>query len=189
MPEPVDLAEHGQALKDLFRCGQCRSPLTRQGQDLVCPQNEAGPAASCATTPANADSLIRSVMGRFVRRLMNDQVTQALVEEVQRELRRQDQPNSQFDLRTGRSMLSETVPAEQESAAAWLSNGQNIKRTATDPRTYLDYVEPQEARELLGFFVEEILVGPNSAEIVYLLPMPDDDNRPVITRDHVPLQQ
>ena len=180
MVTPVDLSDHHNALGDLLRCSICHSQLTLTGKQFVCPQNEEGPTSKCETKATNADALIRAIMGKFVTRLMNDQVTETIVEDAQRDL-----PETRSGQNFPGLSLGMELPTEEEMEAIWMRDKQKMKETALDPRTYLDYAEPQETSELLRNFINEILVGPDSVELAYRVPMPDSDNHPVVTRDLV----
>ena len=77
---------------------------------------------------------------------------------------------------------------DQAQAAPFLRDQERIAETARDPRTYLDNALPSEARELIGTFVEEIRVGPDSVELVYLRGLPDEKNGTSITAEAIVLQ-
>ena len=197
MVRQTDLAEHRQAVRDLVYCAQCHSPMLLTGQEFVCPQNDAGSARVCTTTATDADAVIRAVVTKFIGRLMNDKVTESLVEDAQRGLhdtyRAQTRLDSPFIL--GESLglppgaLARALPPEPDPEESWMLDEQKMKETAADPRTYLDFAEPGETRELLGAFVEQIRIGPTSVELAYHTPMPDDDNRPVVNSDQILLQK
>ncbi len=77
---------------------------------------------------------------------------------------------------------------DQAQAAPFLRDQERIAEKARDPRTYLDNAQPSETRELLGSFVEEIRVGPDSVELVYLRGLPDENTGTSITAETIVLQ-
>ncbi len=49
--------------------------------------------------------------------------------------------------------------------------------------TYLPEDEPELTRELLNMMIEQIYAGPESAEILYAEPLPDDARRGLVESD------
>ena len=81
--------------------------------------------------------------------------------------------------------LKKAVPTASD--LAFLRDPEGLKETARALGTYLDHATPAQTRYLLGLFIEEIRVGPNSLEILYLYPLPDEGNRASITSDSIDL--
>ena len=207
MVRTTDLVGHRHALRELIHCSQCHSPLTLIGEQFVCPQSEAATTGSCETPATDADTLLRAVMKQFIVRLLNEENSNTLIADAQREVAREARETAQDQNRSGlqtggmplppsMGMFMELPPvptesdsrkSESELEALWMQDTQEMRVTALDPTTYLDYAEPGETRELLRAFVEEILVGPHSVEMAYHTPMPDSENRPVVTSDHFQL--
>ena len=70
---------------------------------------------------------------------------------------------------------------------AFLRDPEGLTEAARDPSTYLEHATSAQTRNFLGLFVEEIRVGPNSLELLYLSPLPDQRNRAFITSDSIDL--
>ena len=70
---------------------------------------------------------------------------------------------------------------------AFLRDPEGLTEAARDPSTYLDHATSAQTRNLLGLFIEEIRVGRNSLELLYLRPLPDQGNRASITSDSIDL--
>ena len=79
--------------------------------------------------------------------------------------------------------LTKAVPTASD--LAFLRDPEGLKETAQDPTTYLDHASPDQTRHLLGLFIAEIRVGPNSLELLYLNPLPDEGNRLTIASDRI----
>ena len=102
-------------------------------------------------------------------------VDPSILQAVIRDLQRNSQ-NVESELESGESEIS---------LFAALRNQEGLKETAQDPRTYLDYAEPAETRHLIGLFVEEIRVAPDSLELIYINPLPDQENRATIAIEKI----
>ena len=70
---------------------------------------------------------------------------------------------------------------------AFLRDPEGLTEAVRDPSTYLDHATSAQTRNLLGLFIEEIRVGRNSLELLYLRPLPDQGNRASITSDSIDL--
>ena len=81
--------------------------------------------------------------------------------------------------------LKKAVPTASD--LPFLRDPEGLTETARALGTYLDHATPAQTRHLLGLFIEEIRVGPNSLEILYLYPLPDEGNRASITSDKIEL--
>ena len=77
---------------------------------------------------------------------------------------------------------------DQTKAEPFLKNQEKIRETATDPGTYLENAQPNETRELIGTFVEDIRVGSESVELIYLRGLPDEHSGTAITAEEIVLQ-
>ena len=215
----TDLAEHSQAVKDLIHCAQCGNPMELNGNEFICPRNLEGGLEECQTKPTDSENLLGKVMTCLIDRLMTDGVTQALVEETQRELGKefssiQDQISEKHrmlmglntQLRGSRANAEQQEQSDQlesdiraltdqldsltaqKKAEPFLKNQEKIAETARDPGTYLDNAQPNETRELLGIFVEDIRVGSESVELIYLRGLPDEHSGTAITAEEIILQ-
>ena len=58
---------------------------------------------------------------------------------------------------------------------------------ARDIATHLKDADPEETAKLLDIFVQEVRVGPGTAEIIYTHPLPDEQNHPKVLSDHIAL--
>ena len=79
------------------------------------------------------------------------------------------------------------VTQEELGKLAFISNTEGLREDAQDIVTHLEDVGSEETRELLKIFVREIRVGPESAEIFYSHPLPDEQNHPRIASDQIDL--
>ena len=85
----------------------------------------------------------------------------------------------------------EEYQAEVQAATAirdeyhWLRFVSNPKDTARDPKTYLDYADPTDTRQLIEMFVEKIRVGSESFWMDYRVPLPDRDNLATISSEEL----
>ena len=88
--------------------------------------------------------------------------------------------------RTGLAYESQ-IAQEELDRLAFISNTEGIREDAQDIINDLKDVGPEETRELLNIFVRSIRVGPESAEIFYSHPLPDEQNHPRIASDRIAL--
>ncbi len=79
------------------------------------------------------------------------------------------------------------VAQDELDKLAFVSNTEGFREDARDIITHLEDAEAEEIRELLNIFVREIRVGPESAEIFYSHPLPDEQNLPRIASDRIAL--
>ena len=79
------------------------------------------------------------------------------------------------------------VTQEELGKLAFISNTEGLRKDAQGIVTHLEDVGSEETRELLKIFVREIRVGPESAEIFYSHPLPDEQNHPRIASDQIDL--
>ena len=79
------------------------------------------------------------------------------------------------------------IAREELDKLAFISNTEGLREDARDIANHLEDVGPEETRELLNIFVREIRVGPESAEVFYSHPLPDEQNHPRITSDRIAL--
>ena len=223
MVSVTNLVEHGYAVKDLVHCAQCGSPMLFDGSEFSCPLSADASQEGCLTPSWHGDQLLRAVVGCLVGRLMNDEVTQEVVEaadqtmtqdyqgitamvgqiegrllaDLEEELAKAQAGESTHDpsLLAGiiRALQDNFQNAEVElqsaesliSLYAAMRNPEGLKETAQDPKTYLDHAAPADTRHLIGLFVEEIRVGPDSLELVYINPLPDEENRASIALEKI----
>ena len=188
-----NLVEHGHAVQDLIHCGQCGNRMQFNRNEFSCPRNENAIHGGCRTQPTNVDTLLRKVIDCLIGRLMNESVTQELANAARVEVSRiLNMPARQIEvgprfrwIRIPNQRTDE--PFAQGHQMARVPSVEELKNTIQEPQTYLDYATPADTRELLSIFVKEIRVGPHSVELVYKNPMPDEENRPSVTSDQVPL--
>ena len=76
---------------------------------------------------------------------------------------------------------------EQTGLVPFIRHPDRMKARAQDPQTYLDDAQPADTRELIGTFVEDIRVGAKSVELVYIDPLPDEENGLSVTSEHIEL--
>ena len=88
--------------------------------------------------------------------------------------------------RTGLAYESQ-IAQEELDKLAFISDTQGLREDAQDIINDLKDVGPEETRELLNIFVRRIRVGPESAEILYSHPLPDEQNHPRIASDRIAL--
>ena len=79
------------------------------------------------------------------------------------------------------------IAQEELDKLAFLSDPQGLEEDVRDLVTHLEDADPQETMKLLEIFVREIRVGPESAEVFYTHPLPDEHNRPKISSDRIQL--
>ena len=77
---------------------------------------------------------------------------------------------------------------DQKRGEPFVKNEEKIRETARDPGTYLENAQPNETRELIGTFVEDIRVGSESVELVYLRGLPDGHGGTAITAEDIVLR-
>ena len=87
----------------------------------------------------------------------------------------------------------ETLEAEklgtvqQTYEYSWLRDNKQLRQTAKDPKTYLDYADPADTQQLLAMFVEKVRVGNSSFHMDYRLPLADSNNRATVTSEELKL--
>lgn len=64
-----------------------------------------------------------------------------------------------------------------------IGNQAGLTQTARDPATFLDHADPQDTRDLVNMFIQDVLVGTGSVEIVYSIPVRDQDARETFVSD------
>ena len=79
------------------------------------------------------------------------------------------------------------IAREELDKLAFISNTEGLREDAQDISSHLEDIGPEETRELLNIFVREIRIGPESAEVFYRHPLPDEQNHPRIASDHIAL--
>ncbi len=90
--------------------------------------------------------------------------------------------------RTTAGLAFESIVARNElEKAAFVSDEDGIRDTATSMDTWLGGNNPDEVQELLDILVQKVTVGSDSALIVYRVPMPAGENPDGVTEDLVEL--
>ena len=79
------------------------------------------------------------------------------------------------------------IAQEELDKLAFISDPDGLREDARGMAAHLDEAAPEDTRQLLNIFVSAIRVGPESAEIFYTYPLPDDENRPEVASDRVAL--
>lgn len=79
------------------------------------------------------------------------------------------------------------IAQEELDKLAFMMDPEGLKEDARDMAAYLKDADPEETRLLLSIFVREIRVGPESAEVFYTHPLPDEKNQPKIVSDRIAL--
>ena len=81
------------------------------------------------------------------------------------------------------------VAQDELDKLAFISAPDGLRDDARNITTYLDDAGTEETMEMLNIFVRDIRVGPESAEVFYSHPLPDEQGRPRITSDLIPLDR
>ena len=81
------------------------------------------------------------------------------------------------------------VAQDELDKLAFISAPDGLREDARNIATYLDDAGPAETMELLNIFVRDIRVGPESVEVFYSHPLPDELGRARITSDLIPLDR
>ena len=79
------------------------------------------------------------------------------------------------------------IAQDELDKLAFISAPDGLREDARNIATYLDDAGPAETMELLNLFVRDIRVGPESAEVFYSHPLPDEQGRARITSDLISL--
>ncbi len=79
------------------------------------------------------------------------------------------------------------VAQDELDKLAFISDPEGLRKDAHDITSCLDDLDPEQTRALLGIFVREIRVGPDSAEVLYSHPLPDEQGHARVTSDLMPL--
>ena len=207
-------------LQGLTKCRSCGIPMTETepGTDLpasyACPNRTVQAESSCPTSPVDAATLDRVVIGRLLDRVLTEDTLQDIISLVKRDAneeaakgwqRLEDAEEEISDLNRRRGNIVGAVEhgvatyqdaerrleemnqvqnelqaqaqrdretlAEAEHAA---SSEERIRAYALDLNTYLRESNADIAREFLGAFIQEVLVGAGYATIKYRAPMPPD---------------
>jgi hypothetical protein len=79
------------------------------------------------------------------------------------------------------------VAQDELDKLAFISDPEGLKNDAHDITSWLDDVDPEQTKALLSIFVREIRVGPDSAEVLYSHPLPDEQGHARVTSDLIPL--
>ena len=79
------------------------------------------------------------------------------------------------------------IAQEELDKLAFISDTKGLREDAQDLVTHLEDVGAEETWNLLNIFVREIRVSPESAEIFYSHPLPDEQNHPRIASDRIAL--
>ena len=75
------------------------------------------------------------------------------------------------------------IARDEIDKLAFISDREGLREDARDIATYIDHADPEETRELVNIFIQDIHVGPRWTEIFYSHPMPDKQDRARITSD------
>ena len=75
------------------------------------------------------------------------------------------------------------VAQDELDKLAFISDYDVLKTDALDIIAWLDDVDPEQTKALLNIFVREIQVGPDSAEVLYSHPLPDEQGHARATSD------
>ena len=89
-------------------------------------------------------------------------------------------------LRMGLAYESQ-IAQEEIDKLAFIGDTEGLEKDARDIAEHLQDAGPEETTGLLNIFVQEIRVGPGSAEIIYTHPLPDEHNHPKVASDQIPL--
>ena len=81
------------------------------------------------------------------------------------------------------------IAQDELDKLAFISDPNGLREDAWSITTYLDDAGPEETRELLYIFVRDIRIGPESAEVFYSHPLPDEQGHGRITSDLIPLDR
>ena len=79
------------------------------------------------------------------------------------------------------------IAQEELDKLAFISDPEGLREDARDMAAHLEDTDPEETKRLLDIFVREIRVGPESADIFYTHPLPDEQNHPKVASDRIAL--
>ena len=91
MLEPTGTRDHARALNGIARCAQCGDALLKIGPYYSCLKSAYSLERNCSLQPVNGEKLIRLVVERLIKRVINDQTTSQLVTAIQDEFRDRSQ--------------------------------------------------------------------------------------------------
>ena len=115
---------------------------------------------------------------------------QQLLEQVEKKLATYEEVAEEINrinaARTGLTYESQ-IAQEELDKLAFIADPEGLKEDAQNLAAHLPDADPEEIRMFLSIFVQEIRVGPESAEIHYTHPLPDEQNHPKIAFDRIAL--
>ena len=77
------------------------------------------------------------------------------------------------------------IARDEIDKLAFISDRDGLREDARDIATYIDHADPEETKELVDIFIQDIRVGPRWTEIFYSHPMPDEQDRARVTSDRI----
>lgn len=85
MLEPTGTRDHARALNGIAHCAKCGTALLKIGPNYSCPNSPYSIKKICTVQPINGEKLIRLVVERLIKRVINEQTTAQLVTAIQDE--------------------------------------------------------------------------------------------------------
>ena len=85
MSEPTGTRDHARVLNGIARCAHCGSPLLKIGVNYTCPTLVTDETNACPTQPINAQELLREVVERLIKRIINEHTSDQLVNVIRDE--------------------------------------------------------------------------------------------------------
>ena len=79
------------------------------------------------------------------------------------------------------------IAQEELDKISFIADPAGLEEEARNMADHLEDTDPEETKRLLNIFVREIRVSPESAEVLYTHPLPDEQNRPKIASDRIAL--
>ena len=65
----------------------------------------------------------------------------------------------------------------------FITDENGLVQVARDPATFLDHADPRDTRDLVNLFIQNVLIGARSVEIIYAITMQDPDKKDMVASD------